>query len=82
MPHVSRTRHFRKLPLVLALGAGLGLSAQAQSLVDLYTAAQGFDATYQSAKSQYDASLAKADQAKALLLPTAGLTVKIGRAHV
>jgi outer membrane protein len=66
---------FRLLPLALALGACVSFSAQAQSLVDLYTAAQAYDATFQSAKSQYDASLAKADQAKALILPTAGLTL-------
>lgn len=74
------TRHtapssFRLVPLMLALGVGVSFSAQAQNLVDLYNAAQGYDATFQSAKSQYDASLAKAAQAKALLLPTAGLTL-------
>jgi outer membrane protein len=73
--------NFRLLPLMLALGAACSFPAQAQSLVDLYTAAQGFDATYQSAKSQYDASLAKADQAKALLLPTAGLTVSTSQTN-
>jgi outer membrane protein len=74
------TRHtasmsFRLIPLVLALGVGLSVSAKAQSLVDLYSAAQAYDAAYQSAKSQYDATLSKADQAKALLLPTAGLVL-------
>ena len=64
---------FRLLPLILALGAALPFAAQAQSLVDLYTAAQGYDATYQAAKSQFDANVAKADQAKAAILPTAGL---------
>jgi outer membrane protein len=63
----------RAIPLVVAMYAG-ALPVHAQSLVDLYTAARGFDATYQSAKSQFDANLAKADQAQALLLPTVGLT--------
>ena len=60
------------LPLAL-LGATLAplAQAQAQSLMDLYGAARGFDASYQSAKSLYEANLAKAEQAKALLLPTA-----------
>ena len=56
---------FRLLPLVVAIGAALALPAQAQSLVELYESARGYDATYQSAKSQYDATLAKAEQAKA-----------------
>lgn len=64
---------FRLLPLTLALGAVWALPAQAQSLLDLYESARGFDATYQSAKAQYDANLYKADQAKASLLPTLGL---------
>ena len=46
----------------------------AQSLVDLYQSARAFDANFQSAKLQYDANLAKADQAKAGILPTAGLS--------
>ena len=65
--HTASLSRFRLVPLVLALAAGVSVSAQAQSLVDLYTAARSYDATYQSAKSQYDASLAKADQAKALV---------------
>ena len=60
------------LALVLAWGAGSGL-VQAQSLVDLYRAAQGYDATYQSAKIQYDSSVFKAEQSRALALPTVTL---------
>jgi outer membrane protein len=71
----------RRRPMTLsrlALGALLVLgplatSAQAQSLVELYEAARGFDATYLAARSQYDASLAQAAQARAGLLPQAGL---------
>ncbi|MES2838687.1 MAG: TolC family outer membrane protein [Pseudomonadota bacterium] len=55
----------------LALGAATG--AQAQSLMELYEAARGFDATYLSARSQYDANLFRAAQAKAGLLPEVGL---------
>ena len=71
----SRPAHFRLLTLVLAIGAALSFPAQAQSLVDVYTAAQGFDATYQSAKSQFDATVAKAEQSRAAILPTAGLAI-------
>jgi outer membrane protein len=63
---------FRLLPLSLAIAAAA--PAYAQSLSDLYAAARGYDATYQSARSQFDATLAKADQAKASLLPTVGLS--------
>lgn len=75
MTRHSRLSNFRLLPLMLAMGAVLPFSAQAQSLIDLYTAARGYDATYQAAKSQFDATLAKADQAKAAILPTAGLAI-------
>lgn len=54
-------------------------SAQAQSLVDLYESARVFDASYQSAQLQYDANLARADQAKAGILPTAGLAAGVSR---
>ncbi|MDP3650570.1 MAG: TolC family outer membrane protein [Rhodoferax sp.] len=79
MSHPRLPVRFRLLPLLLAVGAGFCASAQAQSLVDLYTSARGYDAAYQSAKHQFDATLAKAEQAKALLLPTVGLAVGISR---
>jgi outer membrane protein len=69
----------RFLPLVLAIGWGAG--AQAQSLLDLYQSARGYDATYQSAKAQFDATLAKADQAKALLLPKASMDLSSSRTN-
>jgi outer membrane protein len=66
---------FRPISLLLALGGGFSVPVQAQSLVDLYASARVFDATYQSAKSQYTATLARADQAKAAILPTVGLAL-------
>ncbi len=74
--------NFRPLPLVLAFSAAFALPAQAQSLVELYDAARGFDASYQSAKSQYDANLSKAEQAKAALLPSVGLAMGTSRTDV
>ncbi len=65
------------MPLTLTLTTllmGFATKVQAQSLVDLYDSARTFDANYQSAKLQYNANLAKADQAKAGILPTAGLS--------
>jgi outer membrane protein len=58
---------------------GLAPQAQAQSLVELYQSARGFDANYQSARLQYDANLARADQAKAGILPTAGISAGASR---
>jgi outer membrane protein len=66
------------LALLCALAA-MGPSAQAQSLVELYESARAFDATYQSARLQYDANLARADQAKAGILPNAGLAAGASR---
>ena len=74
MSRLRSSAPFRVLPLLLALGGGFSMSAQAQSLVDLYNAAKVYDASYQSSKSLFDATMYKADQAKALLLPTVGLT--------
>ncbi|WP_296492206.1 TolC family outer membrane protein [Rhodoferax sp.] len=71
--------NLRQLPLSLALTAAFSLPAQAQSLVELYGAALNFDAAYQSARSQYQANLSKAEQAKAGLLPSANLAVGANR---
>ena len=56
--------------------------AQAQSLVALYESARAFDASFQSAKLQYDANLARADQARAGILPSAGLSAAASRVGV
>ena len=67
-------------PAVIAIASALlCMSAQAQNLLELYDAARTFDASYQSAKLQYDANLARADQARAGVLPTAGLNVGASR---
>ena len=63
----------RTLPLTLALMAAFAGTAQAQSLATLYEAAKSHDATFKSARSQYEATLARAGHAKALRRPTAGL---------
>ena len=68
----------RLLPLSAALASLfatlLALPAQGQTLNELYESARGFDATYQGARAQYDASVARAAQAKAGILPAVGLT--------
>lgn len=72
----------RLIPLPIALITALALPAQAQSLVDLFESARGFDANYQSAKAQFDANLFKAEQARAALLPTANLAMGINRTNI
>ncbi|WP_446719547.1 TolC family outer membrane protein [Hydrogenophaga sp. OTU3427] len=53
--------------------AGGALPSMAQSLSDLYASARDFDAAYLSARSLYQANLAKAEQARAGLRPQAAL---------
>jgi outer membrane protein len=72
----------RQLPLAMALTAAFVLPAQAQSLVELYDAARGFDASYQSAKALYEANLSKAEQAKAGLLPSVNLGMGVNRTNI
>jgi outer membrane protein len=75
--HTRHERPIRPLNLSrLAVGAllVLGGAAQAQSLVEVFEAARGFDATILSARAQFEASVAKAAQARAGLLPQAGLS--------
>lgn len=72
----------RLVPLALALGAAFSAPARAESLQQLYEAARAQDATWQSAKAQYDANIARAEQAKAGLLPTAGLSAGVTRTHL
>ena len=66
------------VPLV-AMIAALALPVRAQSLVELYESARSYDAPYQSAKSQFEANLAKAEQSRAGVLPTLGLAANVSR---
>ncbi len=72
---------FRHLPLTLALGAALAAPVQAQSLMQLLESARGYDAPWQSAKAQLDASVSRAEQARAGLLPSAALSAGVTRAQ-
>jgi outer membrane protein len=69
--HILPARRLRHL--LAALSASLALAAQAQGLMEIYEAARAYDANYLSAQAQYQANLAKAEQAKAALRPQAGL---------
>jgi len=59
--------------------AALALPAHGQSLIELYEAARGHDATYQAARAQFDATVARAAQARAGILPQVGLSA--GASH-
>ncbi|WP_180682021.1 TolC family outer membrane protein [Tepidicella baoligensis] len=51
----------------------LALPAHAQSLKELYEAARGFDATFLAAQAQFEADRARAEQARAGVLPSVEL---------
>ena len=71
----------RLLPLTLAITATLGTPAQAQSLSQLVDAARGYDTVWQAARLQLDAASSRAEQARAGLLPSAGLSAGVSRAN-
>jgi len=64
---------FRPLPIALAVVLSFSSIVQAQSLVDLYEIARGYDASFISAKAQYEANLAKANQTLGGILPNISL---------
>ncbi len=76
--HIKRKSQALKIAIAVA-SALMAMNAQAQNLLELYDSAKAFDANYQSAKLQYEANLARADQARAGILPTAGLNVGASR---
>lgn len=69
-----RTAAFAVLCL---LASATAMPAAAQSLSALYESARSFDANYQSALLQFQAGVARAEQARAGLLPSAGLAANI-----
>ena len=74
------SRRLRPMPLALlcaTLIASWGPAAQAQSLLELYESARGYDAGYLSAKLQFEASLASAEQGKAGMRPSANLSAGV-----
>jgi len=71
---LSRTV-FRTLPLTAAVMMAFASSAQAQSLVEMYDAARGYDAGFISAKAQFEANLARANQALGGILPNIAVSV-------
>jgi outer membrane protein len=75
---LSRTV-FRTLPLTAAVMMAFASSAQAQSLVEMYEAARGYDAGFISAKAQFEANLARANQTLGGVLPNIALSASATR---
>ena len=72
-------RSFRPLPLISAMALAFCGVAHGQSLLELYDAARGFDANYQSVQAQFEATRLKSAQAQAKLGPTGSLSVNVSR---
>lgn len=73
---------FRLSPVFIAIGVALAMPVRAQSLVELYESARSYDASFKSAQSQYEATLARAEQARAGIYPTANLSAGISRSNL
>jgi outer membrane protein len=71
---LSRTL-FRTLPLTASVALAFASGAQAQSLVEMYDAARGYDAGFISAKAQFEANLARANQSLGGILPNIAVSV-------
>ena len=79
---MTTLRHFVPNAVALATCAVLALPVQAQSLVELYEAARGFDSALQSAKAQRDANQYKVDQARAAFAPKLGLAAGVNSVYL
>ncbi len=71
---ISRTV-FRILPVTAAVVLVFAPTAHAQSLVEMYDAARGYDAGFIAAKAQFEANLAKANQTLGGILPNISVSV-------
>jgi outer membrane protein len=56
-------------------------SAQAQGILELYDAARGYDAAYQSARSQAESTVFRAEQSRALNRPTVAATATLSESR-
>ncbi|NNU43888.1 TolC family outer membrane protein [Ramlibacter montanisoli] len=68
--------------MATALALALCGTARAEGLLQLYEAARAYDATWQSARSQYEANVFRGEQARAGILPQAGLSAGLTRSEV
>jgi outer membrane protein len=72
---------FRRLPLTAAVVLAFATNTHAQSLVEVYEAARGYDAGFISAKAQFEANLAKANQTLGGILPNIALSASATRTY-
>ena len=72
---------FRPLSLTAAMVLAFASNAQAQSLVEMFDAARGYDAGFISAKAQFEANLAKANQTLGGILPNIALSASAARTY-
>lgn len=73
---------FARAPIAVALMlSGMAAGVQAQSLVELYQAARGYDAAYLAAKAQAESTEYRAAQARGQRLPQVGLKGSVYRQH-
>lgn len=80
----SKRRHRApalKALVIATLLIGMSAATQAQSLVELYQAARGYDAAYLSAKAQADSTQYRAAQARGQRLPQVGVKGTVTRQH-
>ncbi len=75
-------KSFRVSLIGAAVSGLLSTPVWSQSLIDLYNMAKGYDATFQSAKSLYEANRYRADQGLAQIMPTVGLGLTATRSQV
>ena len=75
-------RSFRTLPLISAMALSFCGMAQGQSLLELYDAARGFDANYQSVQAQFEATRLRSAQAQSKLGPTGSLNVNVSKNNI
>ena len=75
-----RTRLAQAAGLLAVAGASLASTGvRAQSLLELYEGAHGYDATYLSARALADSAIYRVEQARALMRPSAALSANLGR---
>jgi outer membrane protein len=82
--HAFRLAPMSLAPLSLALCAAMSAPVYAENLLSIYESARTYDAAFQSAKSQFDATMALSEEAKSNVLPTVnlGISGSNGQANV
>ena len=80
-PAPSRRSRASRLALLVGLALAGQVPAQAQSLLELYDAARTYDAPYQSARSQADSVVYRAEQSRALNRPVVNATANLAESR-